>query len=449
MTKKPPAERLVRLPSEHTPREKMLIAFEKACLVAAEEREANKELRQEYRNNRQKREKVQKLLIEDLIRVFNHEDNPYEGWAASRDRYRQLGHFPEVMVADLFGTHAQFERESGLRDQRGTSKVLNATAKLATEKTIREYAEETVMGSVGRWSKRYRGGQGVKVLAVSSDWHGAMCDPFARRVYFTIVDKVQPDGQVFNGDVVDFPTVGRYSQIPGASALSLQDEIDYVKDNIFATARKVAPKSWITYHIGNHEHRLVRYLADTAPQLADLRALRWDNLFGINEHGIEMVFGGNWLAPRQADVEQNLRKTYKVYYDALVATHGHSIAKNAMEVELRRFGMSGTSGHTHRPGTWTQPTMAAPHLSWTSTGMMAGFAVGKDYVDGPSGWTMGFSIFTIDTANGIVVPQPVLIYEDFATFAGHVFRPTEEERATRRRLWGEGGCVTASKRNSP
>ena len=152
------------------------------------------------------------------------------------------------------------------------------------------------------------------------------------------------------------------------------------------------------------------------------------------------------MAPRQKDRVENVGKTFKVYYDTLVVSHGRSIAANAMAEELRRFGLSGTSGHTHRPGVWTAPTLANPGLSWTSTGMMAGFAVGKDYVDGPSSWTMGFAVFTIDPVAGLVVPQPVMIYEDFATFAGHVFRPTAEERATRRRMWGENGNVTSSKR---
>jgi len=440
-------EKTRRTPAEHTPREKLLIAFEKACVVAAEKREAHKDLRDGYRGDRGKREKARELLIADLLRVYNHPDNPYAGWAASRKRYRELGHYPEIMVSDLFGTHAEFERAAGLRDARGTSKVRLLTARLATEKSIREFAEESVMGSVGRWRPAYSKKEGVKHVQVGSDFHGQMSDPFAMRVWFAVLKIVAPDLVVFNGDVCDFPTVGRFSQIPGAGALSLQDEIDYVRKEIFAPTRKiVGAETPITYHIGNHEHRLIRYLADTAPELADLRCLRWDTLFGIDDFNIEMVFGGNWLAPRQKDRVENVGKTFKVYYDTLVVSHGRSIAANAMAEELRRFGLSGTSGHTHRPGVWTAPTLANPGLSWTSTGMMAGFAVGKDYVDGPSSWTMGFAVFTIDPVAGLVVPQPVMIYEDFATFAGHVFRPTAEERATRRRMWGENGNVTSSKR---
>lgn len=440
-------EKLRRKGDEPSPREKLRAEFDKACEVASQKREANRKMRSTYRSDKVAREKARQLLIADLVRVYNHPSNPFAGWAASRKRYRDLGHYPEVMVSDLFGTHAEFERAAGLREQRGTSKVSLLTARLHTEKEIREYAEETVMGSAGRWAASYNQREGIKHVVVGSDFHGQMVDPLALRVWFDVIKQVKPDLVVLNGDVCDFPTVGRFSQIPGAGALSLQDEIDYVRDHILAPTRKAAGKKVpVTYHIGNHEHRLVRYLADTAPQLADLRCLRWDALFGIDDFGIEMVFGGNWLAPRQKDRTENVARTFKVYYDSFVVTHGRSIAKNAMAEELARFGMSGTSGHTHRPGIWTGGTLANPGLSWTSTGMMAGFAVGKDYVDGPSGWTMGFAVFTVDTANGIVVPQPVLIYEDFATFGGKIWRPTDAERATRRRMWGENGHVTDSKR---
>jgi hypothetical protein len=284
---------------------------------------------------------------------------------------------------------------------------------------------------------------GVKVVVVGSDFHGQMVDPLALRVWLDVLEMVQPDGVVLNGDVVDFPDISRYSQIPGAGSLSLQDEVDYVRNHIMQPTRAAVPDAFITYHIGNHEHRLVRFLSDTAPQLADLRALQWDTLFGVEEFGIEMVFGGNWLAPKKKDQDMNVRRTFKVYYDSFVVTHGESIANNAMAKEIERFGMSGTSGHTHRPGMWTAPNMHNPHIVWTTTGMMAGHAVGKTYVSGPSQWTMGFCVFVIDPASGCVVPMPVTIFEGFAAFNGRVWRATAEDIKTRLRMWGEGGHVTS------
>lgn len=439
-----------RKSTEPTPREKLLEKFEAACEEAAKQRQANKALREEYRSSRRKREKVSQLLVQDLLRVYNHPDNPYAGWSASRKRYRQLGHFPEILVTDLFGTHAEFERAAGLRDLRNTSKVRLLTARYHTEKSIREYAEECVMGSVGRWNKQYRTRKGIKHVLVGSDFHSQFVDPLALRVWLDVTKMVQPDGIVFNGDVVDFPSVGRYSQMPGAGSLSVQGEIDFARDRIIRPTLERAPKAWRTYHIGNHEHRLIRYLADTAPELADLRCLRWDRLFEIEDLDIEMVFGGNWLAPKQRDRNNNVRKTYKVYYDALCVMHGRSIAQNAWKVELDRVGMSITCGHTHRPGVYWHGTLANPNLSATHTGMMAGYAIGKEYAEVPdaANWTMGFCLFTIDTQAQQVFPQPIIITEDMATFNGTFWRATEKDYALRRKMWGEDGDVTSHRRES-
>ena len=441
-------ERTRRDPAtEKTPRQKMLDRYEAALTKASAKRELRRDLRDEYRNDKTKRERVRKLLIADLLRVYNHPDNPYAGWAASRKRFRELGHFPEILVADLFGTHAEFERAAGLRDKRGTSKVALLTSRLHAEKDIREYAEESVLGSVGRWSKEYRKKEGVKHVLVGSDFHGQFVDPLALRVFLDVAKDVQPDAIVMNGDVTDFPQVSRFTSFPGSCSLSLQDEIDWTREHILRPTREAAPDAAMLYVIGNHEHRLIRYLADTAPELASLRCLRWDTLFGIDDLQIEMVFGGNFMAPLQRNRTDNTRrKTHAVLYDSLVVTHGRSIADNAPKAELERWGMSGTSGHTHRPGIQTRPTHANPHLSWTSTPMMAGFAVGKDYVDGPSGWTMGFALFTIDASAGIVVPQLITVYEDFAAWNGHVWRPSPSALRVRRKMWGEGGDVTASTR---
>ena len=428
-------------------RRDVLKRYEAALLEAAEQREINRDARQEYRNSSAKRERARKALIADLRRVFEHPDNPYAGWAASRKRYRDLGRYPEIMVADLFGTHAEFERAAGLREQRGTAKVKLATARLRTEREIREYAEEHVLRSVGRWQQSYRSKQGIKHVLVGSDFHGQFVDPLALRVFLDVARDVQPDTIVLNGDVVDFPQVSRFTHMPGAGSLSLQDEIDFTREKIVRRVREAAPKAAILWVIGNHEHRLVRYLADTAPELASLRSLSWTSLLGVDDYEVEMCFGGNFMAPTQRQRADNYRRrTHAVLHDCFVVTHGQSLAANAPEAEARRWGMSGTSGHTHRPGICWKPTAACPTLSWTSTPMMAGFAVGKDYVDGPSAWTMGFGLFTIDAAQGLVTPVVIPVYEDSAAFAGRLWAATPQVRAVRASMWGEGGDTTGSRR---
>jgi predicted phosphodiesterase len=449
MSKKRPAKPQaadLRTPAAQS-RQEALERFQVAVQEAAEHREVNRDLRQEIRSSSSRQRKVREMLIADLIRVFNHPDNPYAGWAASEKRYRDLGHFPEILVTDLFGTHAEFQRAAGLREKRGTAKMKLAAARLHTEGEIRAYAEEYVLRSAGRWQRRYRSVNGIKHVLVGSDFHGQFVDPLALRVFLDVAKDVQPDTIVLNGDVLDFPQVSRFTHMPGAGSLSLQDELDWVRDNIVRRVREAAPKAAIIWTIGNHEHRLVRHLANSDPAIASLRSMSWTELLDIDEYEVEMCFGGNFMAPTQRQRRDNYqRRTHAVLHDCFVVTHGQSIAQNAPMVEARRWGMSGTSGHTHRPQVHWLPSAACPSLNWTSTPMMAGFAVGKDYVDGPSAWTMGFGLFTVDASAGVVTPQLIPVYEDFATFSGHVWRATDKVHEIRRAMWGEGGDTTSSAR---
>lgn len=426
-----------------------LVRYEADAAEADKRQNVNRAARQRIRNSTTEREKVRRALIDDLIRVFNHPDNPYGGWSASRRRYRELGHYPEILVSDLFGTHAEFERAAGLRDKRGTSKVLRATARLNTEREIKDYAEEHVLRSVGRWSQKYRDKSGIKHVLVGSDFHGQFVDPLALRVFLDVAKDIQPDTIVLNGDILDFPQVSRFTHMPGAGNLSLQDELDFVRENIVRRVREAAPDAALIWTIGNHEHRMIRYLANTAPALASLRSLSWTELLGVDKYSVEMCFGGSFMAPTQRQRADNYRRrTSAVLHGCLVVTHGQSIAANAPAVEARRWGISGTSGHTHRPGVTWLPTAACPSLNWTSTPMMAGFAVGKDYVDGPSAWTMGCGLFTVDAPREIVSPTLIPVYEDFATFSGRVWEATDKVRAIRRAMWGEAGETTSSKRGN-
>jgi hypothetical protein len=408
--------------------------FAAACKEASEHRENNKELREGYRKSPAKRKALITSLVADLNRVFQHKFNAWRGWSASRARYRKLGHYPEIFVTDLFGSHAEFERAAGLRDKRTTNKVRNLTARLHTEREIAAYGDECVKPHLGKWEKSYSSAKGIKHVLVGSDFHSNFVDPMMMRMWLDVIEMVKPDGIVFNG-VLDFASISRYAKIPGAGSLNLQADLDFCRDNILRPSVERAGDAWRTFHIGNHEHRLIRHLADVDPNLSSLRCLQWDKLLDIGELDIELVFGGEWLAPGAKNRKDNIKRTWKVYYDSLVVTHGTSIAKNAASTELTRWGLSGTSGHTHRPMMWTQPTHANPRANWTSTPMMAGTPVGKDYMQGPSEWTMGFALFTIDPETRSVFPQLILGYEDGATFNGYMWRPTKEEKERRRNQW--------------
>lgn len=356
-------------------------------------------------------------LVADVLRVANDEDNPYEG-TCSRARYKQFGHYGEEQVFDLFGNHSELQRSAGLRDFRATTSFRNKRARIKTEERIQEYFKSEIMPYVGKYERKSRGK--TKHMVVGSDFHSEHTDRFALSVFLDVIERTQPDYVVLNGDVFDFPAVSKWSSPPN-KLLVLQDEIDWVRENILEPVRKAAPDADITLVIGNHEFRLCRFLADCAPALASLRSLSFNSLFGLDELEINLVHNNALLAPSAKAQKKSYEESWRIYDDCFVVTHGTAAGLTAGAKELAKWQMSGTSGHVHRPSFTTMPTIPNPYACWQITGMMAKAGVhGKEFVQGANSWTTGFGFVTIDS--GIVLQNQVLIKNGIAEFGGKIYR---------------------------
>lgn len=423
--------------SRNVEREELQKRFDMACRRAKKKQEANRKIRERYTSDKRLQASIRKKLIEDLIRVYNHPDNPYAGFAASRARYRDLGHYPEIMVTDFMGNHQEFLRAAGLYDLRNTTRSRNAIARLHTAMQVAEFAKENVTRWVGGYQKADKRGTDLEVI-VASDLHSYFVDPFALDVLIDTVRMVEPDVVVLNGDVVDFPQISRHRQLPGHFLLNLQEEIDFAREKILRRVREAAPNAQIDFVLGNHEYRLVTYLADTAPQLASLRSLQFGPLFGLDDYEVNLACRSNFLAPTKADRKKDRAENWHIIGDTLVATHGTSCARFAAAEQMRRFQMCGTSGHTHRPQIVCDNSLGTGPLSWTSTPMMASFSVGRDYVAEPSQWNMGFGVFSVMPRKRLVCPNLVIVHEEWASFAGRRWVPSKAAISRRAEQWRIG-----------
>lgn len=410
------------------------IEFAEECASARQVREKvdpRKEVRRLLGSGPAELKKAKDLLAEDLKRVFNHPLNPFAGSSASRDRYRQLGHHSEALVTALFGNHEEFQRFAGLRDQRNTTRSRNKGARLHTEAMIAEFAQRQLSGLAGRfdYAKRLDGWlSGVTV----SDIHSHYCDPFAERVFFDCLRITQPDVVVVNGDLVDFPEISTHPHFPGHFGMSLEGEVVWAK-RFLSRIRLLLPGATIYFVIGNHEYRIIRYIADTARALHSLDPFDFDKHFGLTESEISLVCRSNFLAPtrkrKASDVQENWMCLRDVYY----VTHGIRCGPGAATKEMQRYGASGTSGHTHTPAMVFGHT-AKGWTSWMTTPALANVAaVGRDYQHGPHNWTMGFGTFGI-SPRGHVDQSLVIVGESDATFAGRTWKIEPKEKRARTKL---------------
>jgi len=383
---------------------------------------------------------LQARMIEDLKRVYN---TPHKmlGRTAGRDRYRELGHFAEVLVKAAFGSHKQFRVEAHLADTPTESKGARRAAKLAQEQKVHRYYSEVIKPFATDPFVSFQREKPVS-LVVQSDHHSLKVDPFAMRVVTDFLAWAQPDMNVFNGDTHEFQKFGTHKQMPGHFEFNAQEEVDFCVEEIYVPCINAAPNARHVWVMGNHDYRYVRYLADNGTELACFRSMNLIDQFRLRELDIDLVCRANFLAPTSKMRKKDTAENWLIVEDCFAITHGLYLGESRDKQHYERFQMSGTNGHKHEPGQSSfipfgqsfHNSLSQGAHSWTTSPMMAGHAVGRDYVSLPSQWQMGFVYVTIDPVSKHV-QQHIITIGDTAHFGNRVWRITDEEREARLKAW--------------
>lgn len=406
---------------------------------ARQKRSDNRELIEQVRNDPEMAQELKDALCADLRRVYSI---PREvlGPSASRDRYRQHGHYSTHLVTYLFGLWAEFQRaafKNGELAEKYPSllerQVQRNVSKTKRAQDVAAYADECVKPWDGAYSHLDLDQESV-LLQIGSDFHGAsLVDPFARRVWLDVMQIEQPDGVRFNGDLVDFPSLSRHRQLPGHFALNLQQEIDGGVD-LLAEARRAAPNADIKLIMGNHDIRLVTSLADDAPVYSSLRTMHYAEQFKLDELEIGLVCRSNFLNPTARHRRMDIAQNWETIADTFTIVHGFLTGKDAPRKHLARFMRYGTNGHLHDPALASGGSDATGPLMWWQSGCMAFPAgVAKEYIQGPAdatGWFSGFLMARVFPKHGFATADHVHV-TDVATYGGKVWHITDEERAAR------------------
>lgn len=343
--------------------------------------------------------------------------NPYS--YINRNVYRHLGRYSDATWNRYFGTFLEFRRQAGLeltRQQHGHERNIARHASLDHYRQYYQKEIEKIHMIYPRCPKK-----GVNTIAVTSDNHDKMQDPFVWRVYKEVVKDFQPDVQLFNGDQADCYEFSKYTIDPRlADAVGA---LTYVRDNIFKEAREIAPDSEIVWNLGNHEMRLQKHLADASPYmrsvLGDFHGWSWADLFGVRELNINVNCKWDLAAFNKHDILEEVKSNYIVFWETFVAMHTHN----------DKFGLSGTSGHMHsKGGIITGANLSGGKrcpINWTVTPPTA--RGNAEYESGLDKSSQGFALFHIMPEKRIVVPELVLIQGDFAAVGGKYYYRRPEE----------------------
>lgn len=252
----------------------------------------------------------------------------------------------------------------------------------------------------------------ITTALIYSDSHFPHHDAGVLQVVASVAEELQPDFLIHGGDLLDCYSLSRYDKNPGRVE-TLQTEIDQARAHL-AYMRLLCPKSRFVLLEGNHEDRLRRVLWNLEGPAAALnkltsfqKSMTWPALLGLDEMNIE------WVATNEQAKRRFLPKW--------ITKHGEVVRQQSAytaRAEHERYGVSGSSGHTHRLGLFFSRDHNGSH-AWAETGCTCKLEV--EFVADPN-WQQGFLVVSFDTATGAYGIEPVFYDRGLAVWRGTQYR---------------------------
>ncbi len=210
----------------------------------------------------------------------------------------------------------------------------------------------------------------IKVVQFN-DTHVPYQDDKTLNAIFKFIKDFQPDKIVIAGDFLDFYELSRFDKNPHRK-FKLKDELKKGYE-ILAEIKDNCKQTEINFIKGNHEDRLRRYLWQN-PELASLDVLELPNLLHFDK--LEAIYHeGGFI------------------FNKFLFEHGNVVRQDSSfsaKAEHQRHGTSGSSGHTHRLGSYYK-TDHRGTTAWFEMGCTC--LLEPEYISGIPNWQQGIGVF--------------------------------------------------------
>lgn len=351
--------------------------------------------------------------VRDLRKVQT--DHPTK--SISRNFYRWKGKYSDATWNAHFGTFHEFRRKAGLELSRDAHSLEKKIAKHASLDLHRDFYEAEVLPFHKKFSRlKEHKGRFLQIIT-GSDFHDLDVDKFVLGAFIDTCERRQPNVIALNGDVFDNPEFSRFDQDP--RDFKVLERFDFVKQRIFAPLRKKCPKSQIDLVIGNHEYRILKLMAAKTPALkvllSDVMGLSLSDCFGLEEYEINLIAKLDLAAFQNSDIKEELKQNFQIYYESYAVTH----------VKDLKLGVSGTSGHTHRPDHDGWSTIPRGKCTWVNTGSIA--KTHAAYLEKSDQAQNSFVIATVDQLKKSVHQNHIIFPEDHVEIDGILYTRTDPE----------------------
>lgn len=343
-------------------------------------------------------------LIQDLRRVQDENPDTY----ITRKKYRKLGKYSDSTWDSRFGTFHEFRRQARLELSRGQQTLEKRIAKHASLDVYRGFMEVEVLPWNGRYERDRSGRWQTMILA--SDFHDKETDRFALSVFLDTCNRIKPDIVCLAGDIYDNYEFSRFDKDP--RGWDAAGRLAWVRDNLYAPLRAACPDAQIDLLAGNHEHHLLRHMAERTPELrailSDFMGLTFADILGLKEYEINLVCQHDLAAFRAADSREEIKKNRKTYNGSVTIDHYADLKFD--------FGTNWVSAHEHKPRLLTQCNEVLGSVWGMTLGCMS--TVDNSYTARNRNQN-GFGIVHMDTHKKHSIAEPV-IFSDSACIVGGI-----------------------------
>lgn len=330
--------------------------------------------------------------INDLRKV--QKENPTKH--ITRNFYRLNGKYSDSTWSFFCGTFHEFRRQAGLELTRQQHNLERGVAKHASVDHYRKFYKQEILPFYNKYEKEHLPSK-FKRMMICSDVHDIECDEFTLEVFVAECKRKQPDIIVLNGDIFDMYELSKYTQ--DIRQLKLKERFDFIHERLFGALRTACPDAQIDFIMGNHEFRLVKILADATPNLrvllSDVVGLSFSKVFGLDDYKINWISKSDISAFTKADIKNELKKNYKIYFDCYAVTH---------EPDTRiKNSVSGTNGHHHSASFVSGACVQLGTITWVQTPAM--HVKDAEYLKNFSAWNTGFLEVVINTESKEVIQK--------------------------------------------
>lgn len=216
-------------------------------------------------------------------------------------------------------------------------------------------------------------------------------------VLLKVIEEVEPDFVIDNGDSFDCASISRHAPNMWEQRPTLRQELDCVLDHLQMIRETAGEDCEFIRHIGNHDLRVESYLAQRAPDMADMPGTKLSDLFEDWDHQISTIFN-----------------------ETVIVKHRFRSGMHAAYNNVLHTGMSIVTGHTHKLGIRAHTDMRGTRYG-IETGTLADpWGPQFRYAEqNTRDWRMGFAVLTVDGSK--VYPELVEVDEEGrAWFRGRI-----------------------------